>query len=52
MVSMLDQPWDKDDALQDKIINAMECAERGSMGVMQGIDQAVADKHPEMAKVG
>ncbi len=51
MVSMLDQPWDKDDALQDKIISAMECAEEASMGVMQNIDQAVADKHPEMAKV-
>jgi hypothetical protein len=50
MVAMLDQPWDKDDALQDKIINAMECAEEGSMGVMRTIDQAVAEKHPEMSK--
>jgi len=52
MVAMLDQPWVKDEALQDKIINAMECAEKGSMGVMKSIDQAVADKHPEMAKAG
>ena len=51
MVAMLDQPWDKDDALQDKIIHAMECAEEASMGVMQVIDKIVADKHPEMAKV-
>jgi len=52
MVAMLDQPWDKDDALQDKIINSMECAEDASMGVMKSIDQVVADKHPAMAKVG
>ncbi|TAJ77169.1 MAG: HAMP domain-containing protein [Gallionellaceae bacterium] len=52
MVGMLDRPWDKDDQLQDKIINAMQCAEEASMGVMQSIDQVVADKHPEMAKVG
>ncbi len=52
MVAMLGQPWDKDDALQDKIISAMEGAEEASMGVMRNIDQAVADKHPDMAKVG
>jgi methyl-accepting chemotaxis protein len=49
-VAMLGQPWVKDEALQDKIISAMECAEQGSMGVMKSIDQVVADKHPEMAK--
>lgn len=52
MVEMLNQPWDKDEALQDRIIGAMECAEEASMGVMKYIDQAVADKHPEMAKIG
>jgi hypothetical protein len=52
MVAMLDQPWDKDEGLQDRIINSMECAEEASMGVMKYIDQAVADKHPEMAKIG
>ena len=50
MVTMVGQPWIKDEALQDKIITAMDCAEKGSMGVMQAIDQVVADKHPEMVK--
>lgn len=50
MVEMLGQPWDRDDALQDKIFNALESAEEASMGVMQSIDQVVADKHPEMGK--
>lgn len=52
MVAMLDQPWDRDESLQDRIIKAMECSEEASMGVMKYIDQAVADKHPEMAKIG
>jgi methyl-accepting chemotaxis protein len=50
VVAMLDQPWDKSDALQDQIISAMECAEDGSMGVMRNIDQVVAEKHPEMVQ--
>lgn len=49
-VAMLDQPWVKDESLQDRIITAMECAEQGSMGVMKSIDQIVVDKHPEMNK--
>jgi methyl-accepting chemotaxis protein len=52
MVDMLAKPWDKDDALQDKIYESLECAEDASMGVMRCIDKVVADKHPEMAKVG
>lgn len=50
VVAMLDQPWIKDDALQDRILSAMENAENGSMGVMKGIDLVVAEKHPDMAK--
>lgn len=49
MVKTLDQPWEKNDAVQDKIISAMECAEDASMGVMKNIDQVVAEKHPEVA---
>jgi len=49
MVSMLDNPWDRDEMLQDKIIHAMECAEEASMGVMRTIDKTVAEKHPEMS---
>ena len=51
VVAMLDQPWIKDEGLQDRIISAMENAENGSMGVMKNIDQVVADRHPEMVKV-
>jgi methyl-accepting chemotaxis protein len=50
MVEMLAQPWEKNDALQDQIFNALECAEDASISVMQSLDQVVADKHPEMVK--
>jgi methyl-accepting chemotaxis protein len=49
MVAMLAKPWERDDALQDKIYAAMECAEEASLGVMRSIDKVVADKHPEMS---
>jgi methyl-accepting chemotaxis protein len=52
VVGMVGQAWINDEGLQDKIITAMECAEKGSMGVMNSIDQVVADKHPEMSKAG
>ncbi len=51
MVSMMSQPWDKDESLQDQIINAMECAEEASLGVMRNIDNVVAEKHPEVAPI-
>ncbi len=47
-VSMLGQPWEKSEALQDQIINAMDCAEQGSLGVMTNIDQVVVERHPGM----
>lgn len=50
MVSLMDRPWDRDDALQDKIIKAMESAEDASIAVMTTIDKIVADKHPEVAQ--
>jgi hypothetical protein len=49
-VAALDQPWEKAEGVQDKIINAMDCAEQGSLGVMKNIDQVVMEKHPQMAK--
>ncbi len=51
MVALVKQPWEKNDALQDKIIAAMECAEEASMGVMRNIDQVVVEKHPEVTKL-
>ncbi|MDZ4201731.1 MAG: methyl-accepting chemotaxis protein [Gallionella sp.] len=50
MVAMLDQKWERDEALQDKIFDALVCAEEASIEVMQTIDKVVADKHPEMVK--
>jgi hypothetical protein len=49
MVTMVGRPWIKDEELQDKIIDAMACAEKGSTGVMQDIDQIIADKYPEFS---
>ncbi len=50
-VALLDQPWEKNESFQDKIISAMDCAEQGSLGVMKDIDQIVVEKHPEMSKI-
>lgn len=50
MVEMLAKPWERDDALQDKIFAAMECAEDASLGVMSSIDRVVSDKHPEISR--
>jgi methyl-accepting chemotaxis protein len=51
MTRMLEQKWECDDALQDKIFNALECVEEASLEVMDVIDQVVADKHPQMKKI-
>jgi hypothetical protein len=50
MVRLLDANWERDMATQDKIFDALSCAEQASLGVMQVIDQIVADKHPEVAR--
>jgi methyl-accepting chemotaxis protein len=51
MVEQLDQGWERDLAIQDKIYNALECTEKASMEVMHLIDQIIVDKHPSMAKI-
>ncbi|MGA7595443.1 MAG: methyl-accepting chemotaxis protein [Gallionella sp.] len=48
IVLMLNQPWDNNDALQDRIYHALESAEQASVSLMKGIDQMVTEKHPEM----
>ncbi len=50
MVEMLGQKWERNEALQDKIFDALKCAEDASLEVMQVIDQVVIDKHPNMGK--
>jgi hypothetical protein len=50
MVRLLDSNWERDSTVQDKIFDALSAAEQASLGVMQVIDQVVADKHPEVAK--
>ena len=51
MVEQLDQGWERDLAIQDKIYNALEGTEKASMEVMHLIDQIIVDKHPGMAKI-
>lgn len=49
-LALMDQKWERDMALQDRIYNAMNAAEEASMRVMQILDQMVAEKHPHMVK--
>jgi methyl-accepting chemotaxis protein len=49
-VALLEQDWASNKEIQDKIYQAMDAAEQASMGVMQSLDQVVAEKHPHMAK--
>jgi len=50
MVHMLEQKWERDEPLQDRIFLALECAENASLEVMNVIDRIVAEKHPHMVK--
>ena len=47
-MALLDKDWEHDAAVQDKIFDAMESAEKASMGVMQILDKIVEEKHPHM----
>jgi hypothetical protein len=49
-MALLDKDWEHDAAVQDKILEAMESAEKASMGVMQILDKIVEEKHPHMVK--
>ncbi|OGS90614.1 MAG: hypothetical protein A2Z95_04040 [Gallionellales bacterium GWA2_60_18] len=51
MVGMLDQKWERDEGLQDRIFNALECAEDASLDVMQTLGRLVAEKHPGKGQV-
>ncbi len=48
MVELLNQKWERDETIQDRIFDALKCAEDASLEVMQILDQVVIDKHPEM----
>ena len=48
---LLDQNWAFDTRVQAQIIAALEGAEAGSTGVMNMLNQMVAEKHPDMAKL-
>jgi methyl-accepting chemotaxis protein len=50
-VELLSQDWSRNKEMQDRIYAAMESAEEASMGVMQSLDQVVAEKHPHMERV-
>lgn len=49
-VALMDQNWELDVTIQDKILIAMGDAELASLGVMQLMDQMVLEKHPHMVK--
>jgi len=51
MVKQLGQGWERNPAIQDSICDALDGAEKASVDVMQMMDQIVADKHPDMAKI-
>jgi methyl-accepting chemotaxis protein len=46
MVAQLDQGWERNLGVQDKIFEAMDGAEKASVEVMRILDQVVADKYP------
>ncbi|MBI5626343.1 MAG: CZB domain-containing protein [Nitrosomonadales bacterium] len=50
MVKQLDQGWERDLAVQDRIYDALDGSEKASLDVMQAIDRVVAEKHPHMVK--
>ncbi|HEX5338246.1 MAG TPA: methyl-accepting chemotaxis protein, partial [Gallionella sp.] len=50
MVRQLDQGWERDPAVQDRIFDALDCAEKASMQVMEVLDRVVIEKHPHMVK--
>jgi hypothetical protein len=49
-VALMDQKWELDVTIQDKILTAMGDAELASLRVMQLMDQMVLEKHPHMVK--
>ncbi len=49
-VELLNQKWERDLAVQEKIISAMNKAEAASIEVMQCLDKIVIEKHPHMQK--
>jgi len=50
MVKQLDQGWERDFAVQDRIYDALDGAEKASMEVMKMLDQVVAEKHPHIVR--
>jgi methyl-accepting chemotaxis protein len=49
-VALMDQKWEVDVTIQDKILDAMNSAEEASITVMQCLDKIVEEKHPHMLK--
>lgn len=50
MLTLIEQNWESNSAIQEEIFSALQEAEDGSLGVMQTIDRIVAEKHPEFGK--
>ncbi|MBI5006144.1 MAG: CZB domain-containing protein [Nitrosomonadales bacterium] len=52
MTQLLGQKWERDEAVQDKIFESLQCAEEASLEVMTAIDKLVTEKHPHMLRAG
>jgi len=49
-IALMEQNWEQDATIQNKIVAAMTTAENASIGVMETLDQIVKEKHPHMVK--
>jgi len=49
MLHLMDGKWEHDESAQNKIIEALQTAERASLEVMNILDQIVLEKHPEVS---
>lgn len=50
MLTLLDQKWDTNEALQDRIYESLESAEVASLEVMSVIDRIVSEKNPAQSR--
>lgn len=50
MLHLMENKWEHNEVLQDKILDTLKNAEIASLEVMRIIDQMVFEKHPDMVK--
>ena len=52
MLALMENQWEHNESLQDKILDTLQDAETASLEVMSVIDQMVIEKHPDMPNKG